>query len=133
MGNPAANLSSKTNGIDTHIVMVPAGPSLVPIPMPHPFMGSMLSGLSTDVMVGGQPAATLDSKSQNLPPHLPTPPGVSFQSPPSNQGSVMLASNTVMINGKPAARMGDKIINCNDPTDLPSGQIITGAVNVIIG
>ena len=29
-----------------------------------------------------------------------------------------------MINGKPAARAGDKALTCNDPADLPAGTVI---------
>jgi uncharacterized Zn-binding protein involved in type VI secretion len=30
----------------------------------------------------------------------------------------------VKINGKMAARNGDMALTCNDPTDLPNGQVI---------
>jgi uncharacterized Zn-binding protein involved in type VI secretion len=38
----------------------------------------------------------------------------------------------VFINGKPAARNGDKAITCNDPADLPVGTVVA-ASTVMIG
>lgn len=34
--------------------------------------------------------------------------------------------------GKPAARMGDQVMNCNDPADLPVGTIISTTATVMI-
>ena len=56
----------------------------------------------------GMPAATVGSTAENAPPHIPVPPGTSFQKPPSNRGTIQAGSATVMINGKPAARSGDR-------------------------
>ncbi len=62
------------------------------------------------------------STADNTPPHLPTAPGTSFQRPPANKGTVQQGSPTVKINGKPAARHGDKALTCNDPADLAGGH-----------
>ena len=124
MGAPAAKQGDKVVAVDTHIVMVPAGPSMVPTPLPHPFVGMLSGGLSSDVKIMGKPAATVDSTADNSPAHIPTPPGTSFQKPPANKGTVMMGSQTVKINGKEAARMGDSVKTCNDPTDQPVGKII---------
>ncbi|KAB8144607.1 hypothetical protein F8S13_06985 [Chloroflexia bacterium SDU3-3] len=132
MGKPAAKQNDLAVGIDTHIVMVPAGTSLVPTPLPHPFSGPLDTNLSPTVKIDGLPAAVLGSIAHNMPPHIPTPPGVSFQRPPSNQGSVSMASTTVKINGKPAARIGDPVTTCNDPADAPTCHIV-GASTVMIG
>ena len=75
MGQPAAKQGDQVTAIDTHIVMVPSGPSMVPTPLPHPFTGVINGGLSTDVNILGMPAATVGSTADNTPPHLPTPPG----------------------------------------------------------
>jgi uncharacterized Zn-binding protein involved in type VI secretion len=133
MGNPAANKNSIVQAIDTHIVLVPSPGGPVPTPLPHPFAGPCQSGLATTVKIAGQPAATVDSVANNQPAHIPTPPGVSFQKPPANQGTVMLGSMTVKIDGKMAARLTDTVKTCNDPVDAPVGQIITGVPNVMIG
>lgn len=132
MGKPAANASSTVVAVDTHIVLVPlVAPT--PTPLPHPFNGMMSGGLVNTVKIGGQPAAVVGSTAQNTPPHIPTPPGVSFQAPPKNQATVMIGSGTVLIGGQPAARMGDTATTCNDPADLPVGQVIAVGTVMIGG
>jgi len=125
MGQPAAKKGDQVFALDTHIVMVPAppAPAPVPTPLPHPFAGIVSGGLSSDVNIMGMPAATVNSTADNTPPHLPTPPGVSFQKPPDNKATIKFGSATVKINGKAAARNGDKAETCNDPSDLPTGTV----------
>jgi uncharacterized Zn-binding protein involved in type VI secretion len=125
MGQPAAKQGDQIVATDTHIVMVPAPPGPpVPIPLPHPFTGIINGSLSSDVNIEGKPAATVDSTADNTPAHLPTPPGTAFQSPPANKATIKIGSPTVKINGKMAARNGDTATSCNDPADLPVGQVI---------
>ena len=124
MGQPLAKANDQVMATDTHIVMVPAGPSLVPTPLPHQFSGMLTGALAPTVKVGGQAAATVDSTADNQPPHIPTPPGTSFQKPPANKGTVQVGSSTVRIAGKSAARNGDVVMTCNDPADLPVGKIV---------
>ena len=131
MGQPAAKQGDKISAIDTHIVMVPGTPP-VPTPLPHPFMGTINGGLSSDVNVMGKPAATVDSTADNSPAHMATAPGTSFQKPPANKGTIKMGSTTVKINGKAAARNGDVAETCNDPADLPVGAVIA-AGTVLIG
>jgi uncharacterized Zn-binding protein involved in type VI secretion len=131
MGQPAAKQGDKVQGIDTHIVLVPSPGGPVPTPLPHPFSGILNGGLSSDVKVMGMPAATVGSTADNTPPHTPTPPGTSFQSPPANKGTVKMGSATVKINGKAAARNGDVADTCNDPADLPAGTVsASGTVTI---
>jgi uncharacterized Zn-binding protein involved in type VI secretion len=124
VGQPAAKKGDQVVAVDTHIVMVPAGPTMVPTPLPHPFAGIIGGGLSSDVKIMGMAAATVDSTADNTPPHIPTPPGVSFQKPPSNKATIKMGSATVKINGKAAARNGDTAETCNDPADMPAGTVI---------
>lgn len=125
MGQPAAKKGDQIVAIDTHIVMVPAPPGPpVPTPLPHPFSGLLDDGLSEDVKIMGQPAATVGSKAGNQPPHMPTAPGNAFQKGPTNKAEIMLGSATVKINGKAAARSGDTANTCNDPADMPVGKVI---------
>lgn len=125
MGQPAAKQGDQITGVDIHIVMVPAPPAPpVPTPLPHPFSGIINGGLSSDVKIMGMPAATVDSTADNTPPHIPTPPGVSFQKPPANKAKIQMGSMTVKINGKAAARNGDIAMTCNDPADMPVGTVI---------
>jgi uncharacterized Zn-binding protein involved in type VI secretion len=128
MGAPAAKQNDQVMGTDTHIILMP--PYSTPTPLPHPFAGMLTGGLSSDVNIGGLPAAIVGSTADNLPPHIPQ--GGPFQSPPANKGEIIMGSGTVMINGKPAARMGDTANTCNDPADAPVGSVIA-AGTVFIG
>jgi uncharacterized Zn-binding protein involved in type VI secretion len=129
MGQPAAKQGDRVVAVDTHIVIVPSGP---PAPLPHPFAGVLSGGLSGDVKISGLAAATVSSTADNTPPHVPTSPGTGFQRPPTNKATVQQGSPTVMINGKPAARNGDKCLTCNDPVDLAAGTVVA-AGTVLIG
>lgn len=131
MSKPAATMGDKIVASDIHIIMIPTPGGPVPTPLPHPFVGTITGGCSTNVLIGGKPAATLGSTAINTPPHIPQ--GGPFQRPPSNQGTIIAGSATVLINGKPAARMGDRAITCNDPVDLPVGTVTGTAVTVLIG
>ena len=104
MGQPAAKQGDRIVGVDTHIVMVPTPGGPVPTPLPHPFTGIIGGELSSNVNIMGKPAATVDSEADNTPADIATPPGTSFQSPPSNKGKIQMGSQTVRINGKGAAR-----------------------------
>ena len=130
MGQPAAKQGDQVMATDTHIIMIstPGGP--VPTPLPHPFAGMLDGSLSSDVNIEGKPAAVKGSTATNSPSHVPQ--GGPFQKPPSNRATVQLGSATVFINGKPAARNGDKAMTCNDPADLPTGTVIA-AGTVFIG
>jgi uncharacterized Zn-binding protein involved in type VI secretion len=130
MGQPAAKQGDKVVATDTHIVMIPSPGGPVPTPLPSAFVGIIDGSLSSDVMIGGMPAAVQGSTATNTPAHIPA--GGPFQKPPANSGQIMLGSATVLINGKPAARNGDTAITCNDPADLPIGQVIA-AGTVLIG
>ena len=129
MGQPAAKQGDQVMATDTHIIMIPAPPGPpVPTPLPHPFVGILTMGLSTNVMIQNMPAATVDSIAMNTPPHIPQ--GGPFQKPPMNQGKITVGSTKVMINNKQAARAGDTAETCNDPTDMPVGKVV--AVNTVM-
>lgn len=130
MGQPAAKQGDQVMATDTHIIMIssPGGP--VPTPLPHPFAGMLDGALSGDVNVEGKPAAVQGSTATNTPSHIPQ--GGPFQKPPANKATVMLGSASVFINGKPAARNGDKATTCNDPADIPAGTVVA-AGTVFIG
>jgi uncharacterized Zn-binding protein involved in type VI secretion len=133
MGQPAANGASMVVAVDTHIVLVPSPGGPIPTPLPHPFSGTIGSGLVATVLIAGQPAATVGSVATNQPAHIPTPPGTSFQAPPANQGTVHMGSTTVSIGGMAAARHGDPARTCNDPVEAPIGQVIAPSPTVLIG
>lgn len=129
MGQSAAKQGDQIMATDIHIVMIPGTPP-IPTPLPHPFVGIIDGGLSSDVKIMGMPAATVDSTASNTPPHIPQ--GGPFQSPPSNKATIKVGSPTVKINGKMVARSGDMAMTCNDPSDLPVGTVIAVGT-VLIG
>ena len=131
MGMPAAKEGDKVMATDIHIVMIPSPGGPIPTPLPHPFVGSLDGALSSDVNIGGKKAAVKGSTATNQPSHIPQ--GGSFQSPLSNQGTVEMGSSSVNINGKAAARMGDTVKTCNDPSDMPAGTIIASGTVMIGG
>ena len=123
MGQLAAKEGDQIVATDTHIILIPAAAgATVPTPLPHPFTGMIDGELSSDVKIMEKPAATVDSTATNTPSHIPQ--GGPFQSPPSNKGTIKMGSATVKINGKDAARNGDMAETCNDPADMPVGQVI---------
>jgi uncharacterized Zn-binding protein involved in type VI secretion len=130
MGQPAAKQGDQVVATDTHIVMIPSPGGPVPTPLPHPFVGQLDGSLSSDVNIEGKAAAVQGSTATNMPSHIPQ--GGPFQKPPSNKGTVQLGSGTVLINGKPAVRNGDKVMTCNDPADLPVGTVVAVST-VLIG
>jgi uncharacterized Zn-binding protein involved in type VI secretion len=130
MGQPAAKQGDRVVATDTHIVMIPSPGGPVPTPLPHPFAGQLDGSLSGDVNIEGKAAAVQGSTATNTPSHVPQ--GGPFQKPPSNKGTIQIGSGTVLINGKPAARNGDKAMTCNDPADLPIGTVVA-AGTVLIG
>jgi uncharacterized Zn-binding protein involved in type VI secretion len=131
MPQPAAKQGDQIIATDTHIVMIPSPGGPVPTPLPHPFTGQIDGALSTDVNVEGKAAAVQGSTATNVPSHIPQ--GGPFQKPPTNKATIQLGSSSVFINGKPAARNGDKAMTCNDPADLPIGTVIAVSTVMIGG
>lgn len=125
MGQPAAKKGDQITAMHMHMVLVAPGP--VPTPTPFPFAGQIDDGLSTDVNIEGQPAATKDSTASNQPQHIAA--AGSFAMAPSNKAQIMSGSSSVNINGKPAARMGDPASAC----DLPGAQVVAPPGSVSIG
>jgi uncharacterized Zn-binding protein involved in type VI secretion len=121
MGAPAAKLGDQVIAVDTHIVEVPSANGTVSTPTPFDFMGKIMTGCVANVLIGGQPAAVVGCIAINLPPHIPK--NGTFQTPPTNQGTIITGSSNVLAGGKPVARNGDKAMTCNDPLPLPTGVI----------
>jgi len=133
MPAPAAKQNDQIIAIDTHIVMVPSATGPVPTPLPHSFNGIIDGNLSNDVKIMGFAAATVGSTATNQPSHLPTPPGTSFQVPPTNKGTITVGSATVFINNKAAARAGDQAQTCADPIPNQTGKVVASGTVMIGG
>lgn len=125
MGRPAAKLGDKVFAIDNHFVVAAEVPTL----LPHPFNGLIDGQLSRNVRIMSRAAATVGSTATSVPPHIAA--GSRFVTPPTNRATIIRGSDKVRINGKPAARAGDTALTCNDPGDLPIGQVIAvGSVTI---
>lgn len=129
MGQPAAKQGDKVIATDMHMIQPPGTTS--PVLVPHPYVGTINGGLSTNVNIQGKPAAIMNSMAMNMPPHVPI--GGTFVKPPSNQATIIKGSATVKISGKPAARNGDTATTCNDPADLPAGTVVAVSTVMIGG
>jgi len=127
MGQPAAKQGDAITAKDFHDIQPPIGG---PVPTMHPFSGVIDDGLSSNVKIMGKPAATKTSTATNNPAH--TPIGGTFVKPPANKATILSGSPTVNINGKSAARNGDRAQTCNDPVDAPVGTVIAGGT-VFVG
>ncbi|NUT50358.1 MAG: hypothetical protein HOV94_24080 [Saccharothrix sp.] len=127
MGKPAAKRGDRVFGFDVHLLQFPGVPS--PIPIPLPFMGTLSGALSPNVKIEGKPAAKFGTTVRNTPPH---PPVLPYVKPPTNQGRAFLCSFRVFINMLPAARVGDLVLTCSDPVDLPL-TVVLGRSRVRIG
>jgi uncharacterized Zn-binding protein involved in type VI secretion len=128
MGQPAAKQNDQVVATDMHLIQPPG--TAAPVLLPHPFTGVLDGGLSADVNIMGAPAAVVGSTATNTPSHVPQ--GGAFVVPPTNRGTVIVGSATVAINGKMAARNGDRATTCNDPAELPVGTIVA-AGTVLLG
>jgi uncharacterized Zn-binding protein involved in type VI secretion len=124
-------MNDPVTGTDTHgIIPASGGP---PLPTPHPYAGRITSGCAGDVLINGQPAAIQGSGSMLYAPHIPIPPAGSFAVPPTGQGTVTAGSPTVLVGGRPLARLGDQVQTCNDPVPAPTSSITGGSPNVMVG
>jgi uncharacterized Zn-binding protein involved in type VI secretion len=126
MGAPAAKQGDRVTAIDLHLVQPPG--TAPPVTVPHPFSGPLTQQLSTDVRIMGMAAATVGSVAMSTPRHIPQ--GGTFVNPPNNRGTVRAGSSSVRINGKAAARAGDRAETCAEPTN-PGGKVVaTGTVRI---
>jgi uncharacterized Zn-binding protein involved in type VI secretion len=103
-------------------------PAPVPTPVPHPPIPFPITlNCVPTVLIAKQPAAVMGSMTTPciVPPCIPAGPG-----------AIAMGSATVMIDGRPAARVGDLVAfsSCVAPIPSPTGHILPpGAPTVIIG
>jgi uncharacterized Zn-binding protein involved in type VI secretion len=125
---PAAKMGDKAlhDSPHCHAPIHPAAPT--PTPLAHPPVPlDIVLMTSPTVMIAGQPAVTVGS--QTKPCILPS-------CSPAGPGMVAKGSMSVLIDGKPAARVGDMVAftTCVAPIPSPKGKILPpGAPTVIIG
>ena len=115
-GKQMAVEGDKVVGMDTHIMVVPAGNSTANVPLPHPFIGKLKDKLSKDVKIKDKKCATKDSVAKHDDSmHMQLPGTIKFQNNPKKEGNVTGGtSSKVKINGKEAAVIGSQVTTCND-------------------
>lgn len=115
-GKQIAVEDDKVVGMDTHIMVVPAGNSTANVLLPHPFIGKLKDKLSKDVKIKDKKCATKDSVAKHDDStHMQLPGTIKFQKNPKKEGKVTGGtSSKVKINGKEAAVIGSQVTTCND-------------------
>lgn len=112
MGQPAAKKDDEIMGTDQHTI-----PGTPPQVLTFLFIGPLSGGLSVNVSIEGKSAAVQGSTAITRVVH---PTG-------SNLGTIAGGSQTVLINGKPAARNGDRATTC-DELGRPGQVVASGTV-----
>jgi uncharacterized Zn-binding protein involved in type VI secretion len=111
-----------------HMIPNPATGAPQPSP-PLPFSAPLTTGLSTNVTIGGKPAAILGSGGLNTPPHVGLHPADPFMIPNLQQALIMTGSPTVLVGGVPAATTDSQATCCG----IPGGTCVPTTTNVTIG
>lgn len=131
-------------GLDFHMVLLPAGPALIPIPHTGVVLdlgGMALGGLinlgmgssftAGAVYVNSTPAANCGTGTMGV-----HPPAIYMAGPPPADAELFFGSSSVYVQGFRAVRCGiDIVMPCSDPVRLPTGVIVplVGGRPVFIG
>ena len=115
-GKQIAVEDDKVMGMDTHIMVVPAGNTTTTVPLPHPFIGKLKDKLAKDVTIKDKKCAVKDSVAKHDDSmHMQLPGTIKFQNNPKKEGKVTGGtSSKVKIEGKEAAVIGSQVSTCND-------------------
>ncbi|MBK9579757.1 MAG: hypothetical protein IPO40_22025 [Fibrobacteres bacterium] len=115
---PAVKMLDPITGIDIHMVAIPAVPSPIPTPMPHPYVGmvfemmAFIPVIGASIKVQGMPCATAGTSGKAIVPHIPM--GGPFLPPiPTNDSEIFMGSATVLFEGSPAAFTALPCLSCN--------------------
>jgi len=129
MGAPAAVLGDRiTATCSIHLVPNPASGAPQPGP-PMPFSAPVTAGTCATVQVGGTPVVVVGAQGRCTPPQVGLHPSDPFTAPPTQLGTVVQGSTTVLAGGAPVARSGDPCVACGMP-----GATLTGtAATVQVG
>ena len=115
-GKQIATQDDKVMGFDTHIMVIPSGPSTTTAPLPHPFIGKITDEISDNVKIKDKGVATKGSKAKHDDSmHMQLPGTIQFQNSPKCEGEVTGGTGSkVKVNGKEVAVIGSQITTCND-------------------
>ena len=111
-----------------HFIPNPASGVPQPGP-PMPFSAPLVVGLVPTVQIGGKPVAVIGSNGLNTPPHVGLhPTGDPFFLPPSQQGTVVTGSLTVVAGGQPMATTSSQVTMCGSVPGTPVSTVANVAV-----
>lgn len=121
MGAPSLVMGDRITGqCPVHMMPNPASGAPQPAP-PLPFSAPITMGTVGTVVIAGQPAAVVGSWGLNSPPHIGLHVSDPFLAPPSQRGTVVSGSPTVLIGGQPAATAQSSCTCCATPgTPVPT-------------
>lgn len=127
MGAPAIVMGDRITGMcPNHLISGPLG---APAPSPPlPFSSPITMGTIATVLIGGKPAAVLGSWGLNTPPHVGLHPSDPYLAPPTEKGTILSGSPTVLIGGQPAATGSSQAQCCVIP-----GTLVPTTAMVLIG
>lgn len=127
MGAPPIVANDQITGVcPNHVIIGPLG---VPTPAPAlPFAAPLTVGLSTNVTIGGKPAAVLGSSGYNTPAHAGLHAADPFFVPILQVGQIVVGSLTVQIGGQAAATAQSTATCCVAP-----GTLVPSVTTVLIG
>lgn len=115
-GKAVAKQNDRVMGFDVHQMVVPAGTGTAIAPLPHPFIGQIKGGVSSDVKVGNNGIAVKGSEARHTDRmHLQLPGTIRFQTGPECKGEISGGTvGTVKADGKEVAVIGSTVTTCND-------------------
>jgi uncharacterized Zn-binding protein involved in type VI secretion len=128
VGTPAVVEGNQITGMcPIHQIPSPSGGPMLGPPMP--FKAALSDGLVDSVVIGGHKAAVLGSSGTNSPAHAGLHATDPFAVAKTQIGHITMGSATVLIGGKPAARVASQATCCGT---VP-GTLVPGVATVLIG
>ena len=131
-GKQITTQDDKVMGFDTHIMVIPSGPSTTTAPLPHPFIGKINDKVSEDVKIKDKGVAVKGSKAKHDDSmHMQLPGTIQFQNSPKCEGEVTGGTGTkVKVNGKEVAVIGSQVTTCNDMGLQNNSTIIAAGASI---
>ncbi|MCQ2584697.1 MAG: phage baseplate assembly protein V [Treponema sp.] len=131
-GKQIATEDDKVMGLDTHMMVIPAGMSTATVPLPHPFIGKINDKVSKDVKIKDKGVAVKGSKAKHDDSmHMQLPGTIKFQNNPKKEGEVTGGTGSkVKVNGKEVAVIGSQVTTCNDMGMQNNSTIIAVGMSI---
>ncbi|MDR1625630.1 MAG: phage baseplate assembly protein V [Spirochaetia bacterium] len=131
-GKQMAKGGDKVMGFDVHNTELPSASGTTTVPLPHPFIGKLVGGLSANVKIGGAGAAVKGSVCKHDDgKHCLLPGAVKFTQNPKMEGTVTGGTAAgVKINGKEAAVAGSTVSTCSDTGQRDNSVVMAAGASL---